>query len=83
MVGVAVNAATSLIYLLLYGSTFFIVGVGYCSEADRMVNLKLDPVEIEREREVILQERRQGLENVVLNAGLEQLQAAAFCRYIT
>jgi len=47
-------------------------------EADRMANLKLDPEEIEREREVIRQERRSSVENNVVTAGLEKIQAKAF-----
>lgn len=47
-------------------------------EADRMNNLKIDPVDIEREREVIKQERRGSLENDVFSAALEQVQAVAF-----
>lgn len=47
-------------------------------EADRMVNLKLDPEEVEREREVIRQERRSSVENNVVTAGLERIQARAF-----
>jgi zinc protease len=47
-------------------------------EADRMVNLKFDPEEIEREREVIRQERRSGIENNVVSVGLEMLLAQAF-----
>lgn len=47
-------------------------------EADRMGNLLIDPIEIEREREVISQERRTRIENNVLDAGLEKIKAAAF-----
>ncbi len=47
-------------------------------EADRMGNLVIDPIEVEREREVIRQERRSSIENNVFTAGLEQIQAAAF-----
>ena len=47
-------------------------------EADRMVNLKIDPEDIERERDVIRQERRSGVENNVVTAGLERIQAKAF-----
>ena len=47
-------------------------------EADRMANLKIDPEEIEREREVIRQERRSSVENNVFMAGLERIQAKAF-----
>ncbi|NLM25098.1 MAG: insulinase family protein [Firmicutes bacterium] len=73
------NAATSFDFTYYYMEVpSSLLELAIALEADRMVNLKLDPVEIEREREVILQERRQGLENVVFNAGLEQLQAAAF-----
>jgi zinc protease len=47
-------------------------------EADRMANLKIDPEDIEREREVIRQERRSAVENNVVSLGLERLQAKAF-----
>lgn len=47
-------------------------------EADRMANLKIDPEETEREREVIRQERRSSVENNVFMAGLERIQAKAF-----
>lgn len=47
-------------------------------EADRMGNLKIDPEEVEREREVIRQERRRSIENNVFSAGLEKIQAEAF-----
>lgn len=47
-------------------------------EADRMVNLKIDPEEVEREREVIRQERRSSVENNVVTAGLERTLAKAF-----
>lgn len=47
-------------------------------EADRMVNLKFDPAEIEREREVLRQERRSRIENSVFMVGLEKTQAVAF-----
>ena len=47
-------------------------------EADRMGNLAIDPDEVEREREVIRQERRSMIENNVFTAGLEEIQAKAF-----
>ena len=47
-------------------------------EADRMGNLIFDPEEIEREREVIRQERRTRVENDIVSAGMEKIQAAAF-----
>ena len=47
-------------------------------EADRMANLKIDPEDIEREREVIRQERRSAVENNVVSLGLERIQAKAF-----
>ena len=78
-VGGQYNAMTS------YDFTYYYIEVpssmlelAMAIEADRMVNLKLDPAEIEREREVIRQERRSGIENNVVNVGLEITQALAF-----
>lgn len=47
-------------------------------ESDRMGNLLIDPVDINREREVIKQERRGSIESNPVNIGLEQIQAVAF-----
>ncbi|MFW6381495.1 MAG: M16 family metallopeptidase [Bacillota bacterium] len=47
-------------------------------EADRMRNLKIDPEEVAREKEVVKQERRQRIENDVFSSSLEEIQATAF-----
>jgi zinc protease len=47
-------------------------------EADRMVNLKLDPKDVETEREVILEERRSRTENNPSSILSEQMSAALY-----
>ncbi|SKA00333.1 M16 family metallopeptidase [Selenihalanaerobacter shriftii] len=47
-------------------------------EADRMGNLKIDPQEFKREKEVVMQERRKRVENTTFNSALEKIQAKAF-----
>lgn len=47
-------------------------------EADRMRNLKIDPVDFYRELEVVKQERRQSVENNYIQSGWEELQSTAF-----
>jgi len=47
-------------------------------EADRMRNLKIDPKEFNREKEVVKQERRMRVENNVFSSSLEEIQAKAF-----
>jgi zinc protease len=47
-------------------------------EADRMSNLKIDPEEFRREKEVVKQERRRSRENDVVSSALEAIKAAAF-----
>jgi zinc protease len=47
-------------------------------EADRMRNLRLEKEEFNREREVVIQERRQRIENNVFSSSFEKVQAEAF-----
>ena len=47
-------------------------------EADRMVNLLLDPKEVEAERNVVLEERRRNVEDDPVSALGEEVLAAAF-----
>jgi zinc protease len=47
-------------------------------EADRMGNLKIDPEEFRREKEVVKQERRRSRENDAISSALEEIKAAAF-----
>lgn len=50
-------------------------------EPDRMVNLRLDPIEVERERSVVMEERRLRTEDDPSSALWEEVQAAAFKAY--
>ncbi len=47
-------------------------------EADRMGNLRIDPDEFERERQVVIQERRQTVENNLWSSVFEELMGEAF-----
>jgi len=47
-------------------------------EPDRMVNLRLDPAEVERERSVVMEERRLRTDDDPSSALWEEVQAAAF-----
>jgi zinc protease len=47
-------------------------------EADRMVNLRLDPKEVDTERQVIIEERRLRIENVPSSILAEQMSAALY-----
>jgi zinc protease len=47
-------------------------------EADRMVNLRLDPKEVDTEREVIIEERRVRIENVPSSILGEQMAASLY-----
>src|SRR5262247_1339633 len=47
-------------------------------EADRMVNLRLDPKEVETERQVIIEERRVRTENVPSSILAEQMSATLY-----
>ena len=51
------------------------------TEADRMVNLKVDDAEFLKEREVIMEERSMRLDNVPASVLREQMMAALFTRH--
>jgi len=73
------NAATSFDYTYYYQEVpSSMLELVMAIEADRMGNLLIDSEEIEREREVICQERRSRVENNVITAGIEIIQAKAF-----
>ncbi|MEE9221249.1 MAG: pitrilysin family protein, partial [candidate division NC10 bacterium] len=50
-------------------------------EPDRMVNLRLDPAEVKRERSVVMEERRLRTEDDPSSALWEEVNAAAFKAY--
>jgi zinc protease len=78
-VGGQLNAATSFDYTYYYhevpSSTLELV---MALESDRMQNLKFNVQEINREREVIKQERRMRTENNIFSKGFEEIKAHAF-----
>jgi zinc protease len=78
-VGGQLNAATSFDYTYYYhevpSSTLELV---MALESDRMHNLRFNNQEINREREVIKQERRMRTENNIFARGFEEIKAHAF-----
>jgi zinc protease len=78
-VGGQLNAATSFDYTYYYhevpSSTLELV---MALEADRMQNLKFIEQQVNREREVIKQERRMRVENNIFSKGFEKIKAYAF-----
>ncbi len=52
--------------------------LGIAIEADRMRNLKFDSEEFEREKEVVMQERRRSIENDAIRSAYEEIMATAF-----
>lgn len=52
--------------------------LGIAIEADRMANLKLDPVEFDREKKVVMQERRRSIESNAISSAYEEIMATAF-----
>lgn len=52
--------------------------LGIAIEADRMRNLKIGPTEFEREKEVVMQERRRSIENNPIRSAYEEIMATAF-----
>lgn len=52
--------------------------LGIAIEADRMGNLKINPVEFQREKEVVMQERRRSIENNPIRSAYEEIMATAF-----
>lgn len=78
-VGGQLNAATSYDYTYYYHEVpSSMLELVMALEADRMGNLQLDPAEIEREREVIKQERRLRTENNIFSRAFEEIKAEAF-----
>lgn len=78
-VGGVYNAATSYDFTYYYSEVpSSMLELAMAIEADRMINLNLDPVDVEREKDVIRQERRSMIENNVVSAGIEIIQATAF-----
>ncbi len=78
-VGGQLNAATSFDYTYYYhevpSSTLELV---MALESDRMHNLRFNDQEINREREVIKQERRMRTDNNIFARGFEEIKAHAF-----
>ncbi len=78
-VGGQLNAATSYDYTYYYhevpSSALELV---MALESDRMQNLRFNEQEINREREVIKQERRMRTENNIFSRGFEKIKAHAF-----
>ena len=54
------------------------IGLPLELEPDRMANLRLDPAEVNRERDVVMEERRMRTEDDPSSALWEEVQAAAF-----
>ncbi|MGM0547800.1 MAG: M16 family metallopeptidase [Bacillota bacterium] len=78
-VGGQLNAATSYDYTYYYHEVpSSMLELVMALESDRMNNLKFDPKEINREREVIKQERRMRTENNIFAKGFEEIRAEIF-----
>jgi len=78
-VGGYLNAATSFDYTYYYHEVpSSMLELVMALEADRMQNLKIDPEEVAREKEVIKQERRLRTENNIFSSGFEEIKAASF-----
>lgn len=78
-VGGQLNAATNFDYTYYYHEVpSSMLELVMALESDRMNNLKFNPAEINREREVIKQERRMRTENNVFSKGFEEIKAYAF-----
>lgn len=77
-VGGQLNAATNFDYTYYYYQVpSSMLELVMALEADRMRNLKFDPAEIERERKVVMQERRLRTENNIFSNGFEKIKAYA------
>lgn len=75
------NAVTSFTYTKYYEELpASNLELGIAIEADRMRNLKFDPEEFEREKEVVMQERRRSIENDAIRSAYEELMTVAFQR---
>ena len=78
-VGGQLNAATSFDYTYYYHEVpASMLELVMALESDRMQNLKFNAAEINREREVIKQERRMRTENNIFSRGFEEIKAHAF-----
>lgn len=78
-VGGQLNAATSFDYTYYYHEVpASMLELVMALESDRMKNLKFNDDEINREREVIKQERRMRTENNIFSRGFEEIKAHAF-----
>lgn len=78
-VGGQLNAATSFDYTYYYHEVpSSMLELVMALESDRMQNLRFNKEEINREREVIKQERRMRTENNIFSRGFEEIKAAAF-----
>lgn len=77
--GGQLNAATSYDYTYYYHEVpSSMLKLVMALESDRMNNLKFKPKEINREREVIKQERRMRTENNIFAQGFEDIRAEIF-----
>jgi zinc protease len=73
------NASTSNDYTAYYETVPAVnLELALAIEADRMHNLKIDPEEFQREKEVVKQERRRSRENDAIRSAYEEIKAAAF-----
>lgn len=78
-VGGCNNAGTHWSYTKYYGELPATnLELAIAIEADRMCNLKIDPVEFDREKEVVKQERRRSIENNPIRSAYEEIMATAF-----
>ncbi|MFN2341108.1 MAG: M16 family metallopeptidase [Halanaerobium sp.] len=78
-VGGQLNAATSYDYTYYYHEVpSSMLELVMALESDRMNNLRFNEQEINREREVIKQERRMRTENNIFSRGFEKIKAHAF-----
>lgn len=78
-VGGQLNAATSFDYTYYYHEApSSMLELVMALESDRMQNLRFNDQEINREREVIKQERRMRTENNIFSRGFEEIKAHAF-----
>jgi zinc protease len=78
-VGGKSNAATSYYYTKYYEKVpTASLELALAIEADRMHNLKIDPAEFQREREVVKQERRRNIDSSAFGLALEEIEATAF-----
>ncbi|MGM0438802.1 MAG: M16 family metallopeptidase [Bacillota bacterium] len=78
-VGGESNAMTTHDYTTYYGEVSAnMLELIMSLEAERMVNLEFNSNEVEREREVIVQERKTRIQSDIFSKNLEKIQAKAF-----